>query len=105
MGDLTKKELEEIIKELRAKLKEFKTLEQSSKATAEELSQLGISVVKGSDGKYSLVELKFDLEKNVAVVGKVTALDTHDFSIATYKANQFLAEKILRKARGDKYVG
>jgi hypothetical protein len=105
MVEPTKDELKETIRELRAKLKEMKELEKQVTATAKDLSQLGIGVIKDSAGKYSLVEIKYDVEKNAAVIDKVVQLDTHDFAIATYKANQTLAERILRKVRGDKYVG
>lgn len=104
MADLTKEELKEQNKELRSKLKEMKELEKQVKLTAKDLSQSGLGVHKDEKGKYHLVHIKYDIEKNAAVIDKLEPLDTHDFTIAAYKAKQELAEKILRKARGDKYV-
>jgi hypothetical protein len=104
MAELNHKEKDEIIKELKAKLKEYKQLEQATKATAKDLSQLSIGVQKAADGKYELVHVRYDTEKNAAAVEKIEKLDTHDFAIAAHKARELLGEKILRKARGDKYA-
>ena len=99
MAALTHKEKDDLI----AALKEELARLQVKDAPAEELGQVAIGVIK-QNGKYALVELKYDEAKNVAAIDKVTALDTHDFAVAAYKASQYLTEKVLRKARGDKYV-
>lgn len=104
MVDKTKAELLETIKELRTKLKEMKVVEQVLTATAKELPLLGLGVHKDKDGKFLLVHIKYDIEKNAAVIDRLESLDTHDFAIAAYKARQELAERILRKVKGDKYV-
>jgi hypothetical protein len=104
MVDKTKPELQETIKELRAKLKEMKSIEEVVTATAKELTDFALGVHKGVDGKFNIVHIRYDVEKNAAVIEKLDALGTHDFSIAAYKARQELAERVLRKAKGDKYT-
>lgn len=104
MADQTKDDLKRIIKELKAKLTEMKGLEKQVQVTAQELTHIGFSIVKGDKNKYSLVQLKFDIELNAAVIDTVTDLDTTDHAIANFKAMQFLTEKIMRKARGDRYA-
>lgn len=104
MVDYTKDQLKAVNKELREKLKEMKSVEQQVTADAKDLSHYSIGVHKDEKGNYSLVHVKYDVEKNVAVIEKVESLDTFDFAIANYKAKDFLVERILRKARGDKYA-
>lgn len=104
MTDQTKDDLKRINRELKEKLKQMKELEQTVKTTAQDLSHLALGVHKDSAGKFSIVEIKYDVEKNVAVIDKVVELGTTDFAIASYKARQELGERVLRKARGDKYV-
>lgn len=104
MADLTHKEKDELIKELKAKLKEMKTVEKELAVTAAELSSQSLGIHKDANGKYHLVEIKYDIEKNLAAIDKLEPLNTHDYAIALYQAKKFLVEKILEKARGGKYV-
>lgn len=100
----TKKELAEIIRELKEKLGEMKDVEQQVMATSEELKTPAIGVHRDAKGKYHLIEIGYDLEKNAAAIVTSTPLDTGDYAIASYKAKQFLIDKILNKAKGGKYV-
>lgn len=104
MVDYTKDQLKEINRELKEKIKELKGVEKQITATAEDLKLLSIGVDKDIDGKFLLVYIKYDVSKNAAIIDKVEKLDTFDFAIASFKARELLVEKILRKARGDKYA-
>lgn len=100
----TKKELAAIIRELKEKLKEMKEVEEVVTTAAEEMPFESLGVQKDESGKYSLVRVVYDPEKKAAAFKEVIPLHTHDFAIASYKAKEYLVEKILRKASGSKYV-
>jgi hypothetical protein len=99
----SKKELVDLIHELQEKLKEVKQIETQVTTEAQELTTNGVGLVKSTDGYYSIVKLKFDVEKNAAVIDKVEKVETRDEAIVAYKVNQFMQEQIIRKARGGKY--
>lgn len=98
-----KKELVEIIQELKEKLKEMKPVEKQLTAQLDELHQPAIGLHKDESGKYHLVHIKYDLEKNAAGIEKIEDLNTHDMALALFNTNKVVAEKIMRKARGGKY--
>lgn len=102
--DLPKKELVEIIHELKAKVKELERIEQSQLANVSELKELAIGGHKDADGKFSIVKIAYDLEKNSAQIANIEKLDTKDPDILGYNMNKQVTEKIVRKLRGDKYV-
>lgn len=100
----TKKELAAIIREMKEKLKEVKHVEEQVTAQAEDMPFEALGVQRNEKGHYSLVKVVYDPEKNAAAFKEVVNLETHDFAIASYKAKEYLVEKILRKASGSKYV-
>lgn len=100
----TKKELAAIIREMKAKLSEMKDVEKQVTTEASELSAPGLSIHRDEKGKFHLVKLKYDIEKNAATIEKVESLDSSDPAIATFKAKQYLVETIIAKAKGGKYV-
>lgn len=98
----SKKELVELIHQLQQKLKEMKPVEKQLTAQLEELNSPAIGLHKDDKGVYSLVKLKFDVEKNAAGLEKIERIGT-DPAIALFNLNKFVAETIMRKARGGKY--
>lgn len=100
----TKKELAAIIREMKEKLKEVKSVETRITAEATEMTLEALGVQKNEKGHYTLVKVVYDPEKKAAAFKEIVNLETGDFAIASYKAKEFLVEKILAKARGSKYV-
>lgn len=97
----SKKELEEQVKQLKAKLFAAQdTIEElnTKKEGSSDLSEVGFSVVK-QDKKYRKVKLAFDLESGDAKVVDVQPIDRldTDFSVALMRAKQFLVEEIFSK--------
>lgn len=99
----SKKELLEIIEQLETKLKEVHHVEKQITAEAKDLTKNAVGLTKDKEGFYSIVKIKFDDEKNAAVIEKLERVDSRDEAIVAYKLNQFVQESIIRKARGGKY--
>jgi hypothetical protein len=102
--DLPKKELVDIIHELKAKVKEIEGIEKSQLANISELKELALGAVKLADGTYGIVKIAYDVDKNSAQIAGVEKLGTKDPDILGYNMTKQVVEKIVRKLRGDKYV-
>jgi len=103
LEDHTKKDLAAMIRELQAKLIEMKPVESQLKADAQELKANAIGLHKDEKGNFSLVKIKFDLDKKAAAISEIESLGSSDDAIASYKLNQYASEMIMRKTRGGKY--
>lgn len=103
LEDNTKKVLAEMVRNLEAKLKELKPVENQLKVETLELKQPGIGLHKDDKGKYHLVKISFDVEKKAAAISEVVNLNSTDPAIALYNLNKYVAETIVRKTRGGKY--
>lgn len=100
----TKAELLDIIKQLQEKIVELSQVEKQITADSKDLKTVGVGLIKDdSTGYYSIVNLKFDIDKNAAVIDSLTKVDSRDEAIVSYKLNQIVSEQIIRKARGGKY--
>jgi len=100
----TKKELEEVIKELSAELKKYKNVEKQLKADATELPFPAVGLHKDSKGGFHIVEVKFDPESKAAAVSGIVNLHSTDPSIASYKLKEYVIEGVFRKVQGGRYV-
>lgn len=103
LEDNTKKDLANMVRELQAKLLEMKPVESQLTAKLDELKLPAIGLVKDENGNYSLVKIKFDIEKNAAAIEQVENLESKDPAIASHKIKEFAMEKIVRRARGGRY--
>jgi hypothetical protein len=99
----TKKELAELIRQLKEKLTEVKGVEKQLNASHADLTSPAIGLHKDKDGKFFLVELKFEVESKAGTVSNLIALDSTDPSIASFKLKQYVIENIFRKITGGKY--
>ena len=99
----SKKQVDEVNQLLKEKLEEMKEIEEKISFTAEDLSQFGMGVIKDSTGDFFLVKLKFDLEKNAAIIESTQNLGK-DPAIMQFKGQQYVFDVIYKKAKGDKYV-
>ena len=103
MASQTHQEKDDLIKELKAKLKEMQKAEKQLEATAESLEFQALGVKKNEAGKYELVIVGYDADKGLAAISEVKELDT-SYATAAFKAQQYLIEKIMQKAKGGRYV-
>jgi hypothetical protein len=99
----SKKELVELIHQLQAKVKELSHVETSITASLPELISPAIGLSKDKDGYYHMVKIKYDVDKNAALIENVEKIDSRDQAIVLYKLKQYAVETIMRKARGGKY--
>jgi hypothetical protein len=99
----SKKELVELIHQLQDKVKELAKVETQATAQLGDLIHDAIGLVKDKNEHYSLVKIKYDVDKNAAMINTVEKLDSRDQAIVLYKLKQFTVETIMRKARGGKY--
>jgi hypothetical protein len=98
MSDLekkSKKELLDIIDQLREKLGEVKGVEEKQDALENNLPGIGFSVVIDRSGDYKIVEIGFDFDSKAATITNVRELATNGYEYALYDAKKFLIEKIM----------
>ena len=72
-------------------------------ATAEGLDFKAVGVKKTPEGKYQLIILGYDTEKELAAISEVRDLDT-SYATAAFRAQEYLTTIILQKAKGGRYV-
>lgn len=103
LEDNTKKDLAQMVRDLQAKLKELKPVESALTSQLEDLHSNAAGLIKDSKGIYSIVKIKYDIEKNAAAIEKVESCETPDLALAQFQLNKFVVETIVRKARGGKF--
>lgn len=103
LEDNTKKDLAQMVRDLKAKLEEMKPVESQLKAELTDLKHDGVGLHKDEKGNYHLVYIKFDVETNAAGIEKLVSLNSTDPAMALFNLNKFVAETIIRKSRGGKY--
>lgn len=100
MSDLekkSKKELLDIIDQLRAKLGEMQGVEAKHEALEQSLPGTGFSIVQAS-GKFQLVEIKFDFESKAARIDRVEEIYPSNYDFALFQAKKYLIETIMNKS-------
>ncbi len=103
LEDNTKKALADMVRALQEKLKEMKPVESQLTAKLDELKAPAIGLHKDENGNYSLVKIKFDIEKNAAAIESLQDLESRDPAIATHKLKEYAMEVVMRKTRGGRY--
>lgn len=93
----SKKELLNIIDQLRAKLGEMQVVEAKQDALEQSLNGVGFSVVQDRDGVFNIVQLSFDFDSGAAKLSKVVPVETRGYEYALYEAKKFLIERIMNK--------
>jgi hypothetical protein len=99
MSDLekkSKKELLDIIDQLRSKLGEMQGVELKQEALENKLEGTGFSIVH-ADGKFQLVEIKFDFASKAAKVEKVEEIYPSNYEFSLFQAKKFLIDKVMSK--------
>lgn len=98
MSDLekkSKKELLDIIDQLRYKLGEVREVEAKQDALESNLLGTGFSVIQDRDGIFKLIEIGFDFDSKAATITNVRELATNGYDYALYDAKKFLIERIM----------
>lgn len=99
MSDLekkSKKELLDIIDQLRAKLGEMQGVEAKQESLESKLPGTGFSVVQAG-GKFQLVEIKFDFGSKAARVESVEEIYPSNYEFALFQAKKFLIDRVMNK--------
>ena len=101
MSDLekkSKKELLDIIDQLRSKLGEMQGIEAKHEALEQKLDGFGFSVIQDKDDKFHVVELAFDFNSKAAKITNVKEVVTQGYEYAMYEAKKILIEKVMNKS-------
>lgn len=100
MSDLekkSKKELLDVIEQLRNKLEEMQGVEAKQEALEHKLNGLGFSIVQDVNDKFHLIEISFDFNTKAAKITKSTEIMTQGYEYAMFEAKKFLIERIMNK--------
>jgi hypothetical protein len=92
----SKKELLDIIDQLRSKLGEMQGVEAKQGSLESNLPGVGFSIVQ-SGKKFQLVQIKFDFESKAARVEKVEDIYPSNYEFAMFQAKKFLIETVMSK--------
>lgn len=99
MSDLekkSKKELLDIIDQLRGKLEELQGVEAKQESLESSLPGTGFSIIQ-SGGKFQIVEIKFDFKSKAATVGAVEEIYPSNYEFALFQAKKFLIDRVMNK--------
>ena len=99
MSDLekkSKKELLDIIDQLRSKLGDMQGVEAKQESLESSLPGIGFSIVQ-FDGKFQLVEIKFDFNSKAARIEKVEEIYPSNYEFALFQAKKFLVDTVMNK--------
>lgn len=100
MSDLekkSKKELLDIIDQLRSKLGEMQGIEAKHEALEQSLDGFGFSVIQDKNDKFHVVELAFDINSKAAKITDIKEVVTQGYEYAMYEAKKILIERVMHK--------
>ena len=100
MSDLSaksKKELIELIDQLKGKLSEMREVEKKVVTDESHLPGYAFSIFQNSDDSFHQVFISYNAEKLVAKVEKVVSLETKNYQNVMLHAKKELVEKIMNK--------
>jgi hypothetical protein len=101
MSDLekkSKKELLDIIDQLRSKLGEMQGVEAKQEALENSLDGFAFSVIQDKSDRFQIVELEFDFNSKAARIANVREVVTQGYEYAMYEAKKILIEKVMNKS-------
>jgi hypothetical protein len=91
----TKKELIEIISQLKEKLVDMQGVEAKQEASESVMAGKGFSIIKDLEGKMRLLDISFDFDTKVAKIAKETVFPANTFEYAMFQAKKHLVEVIM----------
>ena len=98
MSDLekkSKKELLDIIDQLREKLENVQGVEQKQVALESKLKGLGFSIVQDLDDTFKLVKIGFDFNTKAARIEDVIEMYPSNYEYSLFEAKKFLVQEIM----------
>ncbi len=101
MSDLekkSKKELLDIIDQLRTKLSDMQEVEAVQESLESEMEGVGFSVIQDRDGIFKLLEISFDFDSKAAKIVDVKNANSNGYEYALYDAKKFLIERVMTKS-------
>ena len=93
----SKKELVEMVVQLRQKLLDLQGVEAKQVAVEKEMPGVGFSVVQDVDDRFKIVEIAFDFNSKAAIIKNVSETTTNGYEYALYEAKKFLVEHVMNK--------
>jgi hypothetical protein len=93
----SKKELVDIILQLKTKLGEMQGVEAKQDALEQSLPGIGFSVIQDRDDRFKLLEIAFDFDSKAAIIGKVVETNSNGYEYALYEAKKFLIDRVMNK--------
>jgi len=100
MSDLekkSKKELLDIIDQLRSKLGEMQGVEAKQDALEQTLGGFGFSIIQDQNDRFKVIEIGFDFNSKAARITEVKEVETQGYEYAMYEAKKLLIEKVMHK--------
>ena len=96
----SKAEVEKELKELKQKFRELAQEKKSFAAEEKDLTNLGYGVILDEESnKFSLVALKFNVEKKSAIIGEVKEISKSAMEASTY-AKRAVVDEIVKLNKG-----
>jgi len=93
----SKKELLDIIEQLRDKIQTLQQVEVVQDALGSKMNGLGFSVIQDPSGSFKLLEILFDFKSKTAKIDKVNDIHPSNYEFALFQAKKFLVESIMNK--------
>jgi len=93
----SKKELVEIIDQLKEKLEVMQGVEKKQDALESDLRGVGFSIVQDINGRFNFVEIKFDIDTKVGKIEKIEEVYPNNFEFALFQAKKFLVNTVMHK--------
>ena len=93
----SKKELLDIIQQLRDKLSDMQVIEEKQDALETNLSGLGFSIIQDNNEKFKLLEISFDFDTKAAKITKVEDIYPSNYEFSLFQAKKFLIDRIMDK--------
>jgi hypothetical protein len=93
----TKKQLVDIIRQLRDKIEELQGVEAKQEASESSLNGKGFSIIQDLDSSFKIVEISFDIATKVGKIDNVKPIETNSYDLALYEAKKYLVQTIMDK--------
>jgi len=100
MSDLekkSKKELLDIIDQLRSKLEDMKGVESKQEALESNLNGKAFSIIQDLEEKFQLVELLFDFDTKTGKIVNVESIYPSNYEFALFQGKKYLVDNIMNK--------
>jgi len=93
----SKKELLDIIDQLRSKLSEMQGVEAKHEALETSLGGKGFSIIQDENDKFQLVHLSFDTATKAGRIEKLEEIHPSNYEFAMFQAKKYLIDAVMTK--------